>query len=106
MNIVARVNGTQYTKVSAVTGTVNIVQILDALMIVVNVGRRTSMSDLSELMNSGGLIIKELENEPPIDPIKVANWLIDRGLKNGIRLYGKSELRQIAKHLLIYCGDE
>ena len=106
MNIVARVNGTQYTKVSAVTGTVNIVQILDALMIVVNVGRRTSMSDLSELMNSGGLIIKELENELPIDPIKVANWLIDRGLKNGIRLYGKSELRQIAKHLLIYCGDE
>lgn len=84
----------------------NITQISDALMIAVNIGRRTSMSDLSELINSGGLIIKELENEPPIDPIKVANWLIDRGLKNGIRLYGKSELRQIAKHLLIYCGDE
>lgn len=64
------------------------------------------MSDLSEILNSGGLIIKELENEPPIDPIKVANWLIDRGLKSGIRLYGKSELKQIAKHLLIYCGDE
>ena len=69
------------------------------------------MSDLSELINRGGLIddfkIKELEDEqPPIDPIKVANWLIDRGLKTGIRLYGKSELRQIAKHLLIYCGDE
>ena len=69
------------------------------------------MSGLSELINSGGLIddfkIKELEDEQmPIDPIKVANWLIDRGLKNGIRLYGKSELRQIAKHLLIYCGDE
>lgn len=64
------------------------------------------MSDLSELINSGGLIIKELENKPPTDPIKVANWLIDRGLKNVIRLYGKSELRQIAKHLLIYCEDE
>ena len=73
----------------------NITQISDALMIAVNIGRRTSMSDLSELINSGGLIIKELENEPPIDPIKVANWLIDRGLKNGIRLYGKSELRQV-----------
>ena len=64
------------------------------------------MSDLSELLNSGGLIIKELENETPIDPIKIANWMINRGLKRGIRLYGKSELKQIAKHLLIYCGDE
>ena len=91
--------------------TVNIAQTLDAWMIVINVGRRTSMSDLSELINRGGFIddfkIKESEDEQtPIDPIKVANWLIDRGLKNGIRLYGKSELRQIAKHLLIYCGDE
>lgn len=106
VNVVARVNGTQYAKVSAVMATVNIVQTLDVWMIVVNVGRRISMSDLSELVNSGGLIIKEPENEPPINPIKVANWLIDRGLKNGIRLYGKSELKQIAKHLLIYCGDE
>lgn len=69
------------------------------------------MSDLSELVNKGGLIdafkIKELEDEyPPMEPIKVADWLIDRGLKSGIRLYGKSELRQIAKYLLIYCGDE
>ena len=69
------------------------------------------MSDLSELINRGGLIdnfkIKELEDEqPPIDPIKVANWLIDRGLKDGIRLYGKSELKQISEHFLIYCGDE
>lgn len=88
--------------------TVSIVQILDVWTIVVNVGRRTSTSDLSELINRGGLVeIKELEDEqPPMDPIKVANWLIDRGLKNGIRLYGKSELRQIAKHLLIYCEDE
>ena len=37
--IVVHANGTQHTKVSAVTGTVNIVQILDALMIVVNAGR-------------------------------------------------------------------
>ena len=66
------------------------------------------MSDLSELINRGGLVeIKELEDEQtPMDPIKVADWLIDRGLKSGIRLYGKSELKQIAKHLLIYCGDE
>lgn len=109
-NIVVRVNGMRYMRASAVMVTVNIVQTLDALMIVVDVGRRTSMSDLSELINRGGLIddfeIKECENEPPMDPIKVANWLIDRGLKNGIRLYGKSELKQIAKHLLIYCGDE
>ena len=109
-NAVVRVNGMRYMRASAVMVTVSIVQTLDALMIVVDVGRRTSMSDLSELINRGGLIddfeIKEQENEPPIDPIKVANWLIDRGLKNGIRLYGKSELKQIAKHLLIYCGGE
>ena len=88
------------------TATVNIVLILRNQIVFANFGRKISMSDLSELLNSGGLIIKELENEPPIDPIKVANWLIDRGLKSGIRLYGKSELKQIAKHLLIYCGDE
>lgn len=41
--IVVHVNGTQHTKVSAVTGTVNIVQSLDALMIVVNVGRVLKM---------------------------------------------------------------
>ena len=110
-NIAARVNDAQYAKVSAVMATVNIVQTLDAWMIVVNIGRKTIMSDLSELVNKGGLIdafkIKELEDEyPPMEPIKVADWLIDRGLKTGIRLYGKSELRQIAKHLLIYCGDE
>lgn len=44
--------------------------------------------------------------EIPKEPIKVADWLIDRGLKSGIRLYGKNELNQIAKHLLIYCEDE
>jgi hypothetical protein len=88
------------------TATVNTALILRNQIVFANFGRKISMSDLSELLNSGGLIIKELENEPPIDPIKVANWLIDRGLKSGIRLYGKSELKQIAKHLLIYCGDE
>lgn len=67
------------------------------------------MSDLSELINRGDLIddfkIKELEDEqPPMEPIKVANWLIDRGLKSGIRLYGKNELKQIAKHLLFIVG--
>ena len=41
--IVAHVNGMRYTKVSAVTGTVNIVQILDVLMTVVNVGRVLKM---------------------------------------------------------------
>ena len=39
MNIVARVNGMQYAKASAVMATVNIAQTLDAWMIVVNVGR-------------------------------------------------------------------
>ena len=37
--IVVHVNGTRHTKAFAVMVTVNIVQILDALMIVVNVGR-------------------------------------------------------------------
>ena len=87
--------------------TVNIVQTIDVWTIVVNVGRRTSMSGLSELINRSGFFeIKDSEDEPPMEPIKVANWLIDRGLKDGIRLYGKNELKQIAKHLLIYCGDE
>lgn len=37
--IVVHVNGTQHMKVSAVMVTVNIVQILDALIVVVNAGR-------------------------------------------------------------------
>ena len=93
--------------------TVSIGQISDALMIVANVGRRTSMSDLdlSEVVTKVGLNdcfkVRELEDEQlPMAPIKVANWLLDRGLKGGTRLYGKSELEQIAKHLLIYCGDK
>ena len=46
------------------------------------------------------------DDEPPIEPIKLADWLIDRGLKKGIRLYRKSDLRKLANYLLIYCGDE
>lgn len=68
------------------------------------------MSELSELINRGGLIddfkIEKSKDEPPTQPIKLADWLIDRGLKDGIRLYGKNDLRKIANYLLIYCGDE
>lgn len=46
------------------------------------------------------------EGEPPKQPLKLADWLIDRGLKDGIRLYGKNDLRKLANYLLIYCGDE
>lgn len=46
------------------------------------------------------------KSEPPTEPIKLADWLIDRGLKDGVRLYGKSDLRKLANYLLIYCGDE
>ena len=41
--IVVHVNGTQHTKVSAVMAEMNIVQTLDAWMIVVNVGRVLEM---------------------------------------------------------------
>ena len=68
------------------------------------------MSELSELINRGGLIddfkIEKSKDELPTQPIKLADWLIDRGLKDGIRLYGKNDLRKIANYLLIYCGDE
>lgn len=68
------------------------------------------MSELPELINRGGLIdnfkIEKSKDEPPTQPIKLADWLIDRGLKDGIRLYGKNDLRKIANYLLIYCGDE
>lgn len=68
------------------------------------------MSELSELINRGGLIddfkIEKSKDEPPTQPIKLADWLINRGLKDGIRLYGKNDLRKIANYLLIYCGDE
>ena len=41
--VVARVNGTQHTKVSAVTVAANTVQTLDVLMTVVNAGRMLKM---------------------------------------------------------------
>lgn len=50
--------------------------------------------------------ISPKDGEPPKQPLKLVDWLIDRGLKDGVRLYGKNELKQIAKHLLIYCEDE
>lgn len=46
------------------------------------------------------------DGEPPKEPLKLADWLIDRGLKEGIRLYGNNDLRKLANYLLIYCGDE
>lgn len=68
------------------------------------------MSELSELINRGGLIddfrIEKTQDEPPVEPIKLAVWLINRGLKEGIRLYGNNDLRKLANYLLIYCGDE
>lgn len=73
-------------------------------------GGIVQMSELPELINRGGLIddfkIEKSKDEPPTQPIKLADWLIDRGLKDGIRLYGKNDLRKIANYLLIYCGDE
>lgn len=57
------------------------------------------MSELSELINRGGLIddfrIEKSQDEPPVEPIKLADWLIDRGLKAGIRLYGKMILENL-----------
>lgn len=46
------------------------------------------------------------DGEPPKEPLKLADWLIDRGLKDGIRLYSKNDLKKLANYLLIYCGDE
>lgn len=46
------------------------------------------------------------EGEPPKPPFKLADWLISRESKDGIRLYGKNDLKQIALHLFIYCEDE
>ena len=46
------------------------------------------------------------EGEPPKSPFKLADWLISRESKDGIRLYGKNDLKQIALHLFIYCEDE
>lgn len=46
------------------------------------------------------------EGEPPKQPFKLADWLIGRESKDGIRLYGNNDLKQIALHLFIYCEDE
>lgn len=68
------------------------------------------MSELSELINRGGLIddfkIEKSKDELPTEPIELADWLIDKKLKDGTRLYGKNDLRKIANYLLIYCGVE
>lgn len=68
------------------------------------------MSTLSELIDKSGFVedftTGKSQDEPPVEPIKLADWLIDRGLKDGIRLYGKNDLRKLANYLLIYCGDE
>lgn len=45
------------------------------------------------------------EEEPPKPPLKLADWLIGRESRDGIRLYGKNDLKQIALHLFIYCED-
>lgn len=133
--IVVNANGTHWKKAYAVMVTVSIGQISDCWMIVVNVGRVLKMtkqlsdykkvfSELGERCSPEaleywhrhlwyGLTIQSnaeaaatKEGEPPKQPLKLADWLIDRGLKDGIRLYGKNDLRKLANYLLIYCGDE
>lgn len=141
--IVVNANGTHWKKAYAVMVTVSIVQILDALMIVVNAGRVLKMTEqeakkmqkelsdykkvFSELeercspealeywhrhlwygltIQSNAEAAAPKEGEPPKQPLKLADWLIDRGLKDGIRLYSKNDLRELASYLLIYCGNE
>ena len=143
MIIVVPANGTHWKKAYAVMAKANIVQISDAWMTVVNVGRVLKMtkqeakkmqkelsdykkvfSELQERCSQDaleywhrhlwyGLTIQSnaeaaspKDGEPPKQPLKLADWLIDRGLKGGIRLYGKNDLRKLANYLLIYCGDE
>lgn len=141
--IIAHANGTHWKKASAVMVKANIVQISDALMIVVNAGRvlkvteqeakkmQKELSDYKKVFSEleercspealeywhrhlwYGLTIQSnaeaaapKEGEPPKQPLKLADWLIDRGLKDGIRLYSKNDLRELASYLLIYCGNE
>lgn len=132
--IVIHANGTHRKKASAVMVKANIVRISDAWMTVVNVGRVLKMtkelsdykkvfSELEERCSPEaleywhrhlwyGLTIQSnaeaaapKEGEPPKQPLKLADWLIDRGLKGGIRLYSKNDLRELASYLLIYCGN-
>lgn len=141
--IIAHANGTHWKKASAVMVKANIVQISDALMIVVNAGRvlkvteqeakkmQKELSDYKKVFSEleercspealeywhrhlwYGLTIQSnaeaaapKEGEPPKQPLKLVDWLIDRGLKDGIRLYSKNDLRELASYLLIYCGNE
>jgi hypothetical protein len=141
--VVVHANGTHWKKVFAVMVTANIVQISDAWMTVVNVGRTLKMtkqeakkmqkelSDYKKVFSKleercspealeywhrhlwYGLTIQSnteaaapKEGEPPKPPFKLADWLIGRESKDGIRLYGKNDLKQIALHLFIYCEDE
>lgn len=136
-------NGTHWKKASAVMAKANIVQISDAWMTVVNVGRVLKMTEqeakkmqkelsdykkvFSELeercspealeywhrhlwygltIQSNAEAAAPKEGEPLKQPLKLADWLIDRGLKDGIRLYSKNDLRELASYLLIYCGNE
>jgi hypothetical protein len=141
--VVVHANGTHWKKVFAVMVTANIVQISDAWMTVVNVGRTLKMtkqeakkmqkelSDYKKVFSKleercspealeywhrhlwYGLTIQSnaeaaapKEGEPPKQPFKLADWLISRESKDGIRLYGNNDLKQIALHLFIYCEDE
>lgn len=141
--IVVHANGTHWKKASAVMAKANIVQISDAWMTVVNVGRvlkmtkkeakkmQKELSDYKKVFSKleercspealeywhrhlwYGLTIQSnaeaaapKEGEPPKQPFKLADWLIGRESKDGIRLYGKNDLKQIALHLFIYCEDE
>ena len=69
-------------------------------------------SDLAEAQNN--------KNEFPLEPIKVAEMLIDAkriyetssidrafgaGDTETYNLYSKSDIRQIAEHLLVYCNN-
>ena len=141
--IVAHANGMHWKKAYAVMVKANVVQTLDSLMTVVNVGRVLKMTEqeakkmqkelsdykkvFSELeercspealeywhrhlwygltIQSNAEAAAPKEGEPPKQPLKLADWLIDRGLKDGIRLYSKNDLRELASYLLIYCGNE
>ena len=106
-----------FNDVATVMVTVNTVQILDALMIAVfsELEERCSQEALEYwhrhlwyglTIQSNAEATSQKDGEPPKQPLKLVDWLIDRGLKDGIRLYGKNELKQIANYLLIYCGDE
>ena len=99
------------------TVTVSIALILRNRSVAANFGREEKMTEqerqkmLDDLKAMKKVPLKSevkciQEPEPPRETIKLADWLIGRGLKDGICLYGKSDLRKLANYLLIYCGDE